>query len=312
MPPSTVAPLAEPRGLPDCVPALSDATPTNHRENVERFRMMPVRSVGIGRKSSLKASFWRTDLEDTSVDGDPDFGAVMVHLGGGRVWRNKETVPGEIGSMSVQPLETTRWRLEGMVSFAHLFVPVALMGQVSASLYDRDFSAEHIAVPWATRDERLFAAVNAVRSGLQVAEPSGLLLDSWALILSEILVSRFSSHAKRHARLPNGRIPSRAIARVVDYVEAHIERDLDLEELAGAASMSVYHFARRFRETVGLSPHAYVLSRRMRRAEALLARAQPSIAQIAIACGFSSQAHLTTVFRTRLGVTPGQYRRAKM
>ncbi len=273
--------------------------------------MRPVRSIGIGSKSSLKASFWRTDLEDTSVDGDPDFGAVMIHLGGGRVWRNADAVPGELGSMSVQPLETTRWRLEGMVSFAHLFVPVALMGHVSASLYDRDFSAENIAVPWATRDERLFAAVSAVKTGLLTAEPTGLLLDSWALILSEILVRRFSSHSRRYARLPNGKIPSRGVALVVDYVEAHIDRDLDLAELAAVASMSVYHFARRFKETVGVSPHAYVLSRRVRRAEALLGHRGTSLAQVAIACGFSSQAHLTTAFRSRLGVTPGQYRQMR-
>ena len=303
--------VMQPRGLPLGDAASSDATPVNHRENVERFRMSPVRSIGIGSKTSLKASFWRTDLEDTSVDGDPAYGAVMVHLGGGRVWRNAETVPGELGSMSVQPLETTRWRLEGMVSFAHIFVPVALMGTVSASLFDRDFSAEHIAVPWASRDQRLFRAVSAVQSGLLTSEPTSLLLDSWALILSEILVRRFSSHSKRYARLPNGKIPSRGIALVADYIEAHIDRDLDLAELASAASMSVYHFARRFKETVGMSPHAYVLSRRVRRAEALLGRSDTSLAEIAIACGFSSQAHLTTAFRARLGVTPGKYRRIR-
>jgi len=300
--------VAGPPGLPFCDAASSPATPSNHRENVERFRMTPVRSIGIGTRSSLKASFWRTDLEDTEVDGDPNYGALMIHLGGAKVWRDANRVPGEVGAMSMQPFETARWRLDGMVSFAHIFVPVALMGDVSESLFSRDFGAEHLAVPWATRDERLFATISAVQAGLLAGEPTGLLLDSWALILSEMLVRRFSTRSAQYAKLSRGTIPSRGVALVVDYIEANIERDLDLADLAGVASMSVYHFARRFRETVGMSPHAYVLSRRVRRAELLLRRKDCSLAHVAIACGFSSQAHLTTAFRSQTGVTPGRYR----
>lgn len=304
-----LAPDDDTRGLAICEPATSDATPTNYRENVERFRMAPVRSIGIGTKSSLKATFWRTDLEDTEVDGDPSYGAVMLHLGGGRVWRNDDPIPGEKGSMTMQPFENTRWRLEGMANFAHIFVPLALLGDVSESLYRREFGRENLWVPMATRDERLFAAVSSVQAGLLTAEPTSLLLDSWALLLSEILVRRFSSHARRYADGVRGKLPARGIALVVDYVEAHIDDDLDLADLAGVASMSVYHFARRFKETVGLSPHAYVMRRRIRRAQALLDRGADSLAHVAIACGFSSQAHLTTAFRGHLGVTPGAYRR---
>ncbi|SHG24969.1 AraC family transcriptional regulator [Kaistia soli DSM 19436] len=297
------------RGLPICDAALSEATPINHRENVERFRMTPIRSIGIGTKSSLKASFWRTDLEDTEVAGDPDYAAVMVHLGGALVRRNAERIPGAIGSMSMQPFETTRWRLDGMVSFVHIFVPVALMGDVSESLFSRDFGAEHLAVPWATRDRQLFAAVSAVQSGLLAGEPTSLLLDSWALILSDLLVRRFSTHSGRPVRISKGRIPARGVALVVDYIEANIDKDLDLAELSSVASMSVYHFARRFKETVGISPHAYVRRRRVLRARSLLDRQVIGLAEVAAMCGFSSQAHLTTVFRSQLGVTPGQYKR---
>lgn len=294
-----------------CSPATSEAIPSNHRENVERFQMTPVRSVGIGAKSSLKASFWRTDIEDTEVDGDPDYGAVMVHLGGGRVWRNNDAIPGELGSMTMQPFETTRWRLEGMVSFAHIFVPMVLLGDVSECLFHREFAQENLWIPMASRDDRLFAAINAVQIGLVTVEPTSLLLDSWALILSEILVRRFSSHTRRHAASAKGKIPARGVALVVDYVEANIDRDLDLTELAGVASMGVYHFAHRFKETVGVSPHAYVLSRRVRRAQTLIDRGGAGLADVAVACGFSSQAHLTTAFRRHFGLTPGSYREAR-
>ena len=69
--------------------------------------------------------------------------------------------------------------------------------------------------------------------------------------------------------------------------------------------MSVFHFAKRFRETVGVSPHAYVLHRRVRRAGQMLRRDRSSLAEIAAACGFASQAHFTTAFRRDVGITPG-------
>ena len=100
------------------------------------------------------------------------------------------------------------------------------------------------------------------------------------------------------------------LAHVIDCVEARVDQDLRLASLASVAAMSVYHFARRFKETVGMSPHAYVLSRRLDRAQQMLRRRDRSLADIAVACGFSSQAHFTTAFRSAFGATPDKYRRS--
>jgi AraC family transcriptional regulator len=129
-----------------------------------------------------------------------------------------------------------------------------------------------------------------------VIEPTNLILDSWALILSEILVRHFSSHDDTHPRTSFGKIPALGVARVVDYIEASIDRDLDLASLAGVASMSVYHFARRFRETIGISPHAYVLCRRIRRAQEMLGRDRSNLTQLSAACGFSVRRTLQRCF----------------
>jgi AraC family transcriptional regulator len=290
--------------------AATDATPTNFLENVGRFRMTSLRSVGIGAKSSLKASFWASDLEDSHVSGDPGYASVLVHCGGGRVWRNNEPIPGEPGSVSMQPFEDTRWRLEGMVQFAHVFVPFALLGDVCQSLFDREFKHDQLWIPMGTRDERLCGPMSAVQAGLISLEPTNLILDSWALILSDVLVRGFSSHAQKRARASFGKIPARGIAHAVDYIEASIDQDLDLGSLASVAAMSVYHFAHRLKETVGVSPHAYILTRRIRRAQGMLRVRSNSLADVAATCGFSSQAHFTTAFLRSTGVTPGQYRRS--
>src|SRR5262249_14049567 len=233
-----------------------------------------------------------------------------LHRGGGRVWRNNELVPAEAGSVGMEPFESSRWRFERRVSFAHVYLPIALLGDVCESLFEREFRHEQLWIPMGTRDERLCGAMRTVQSGLLAIEPTHLILDSWALILSEILIRNFSSHAQRCARSSFGAIPSRGLAHVVDFVEANIDQDLPLSSLARVAAMSVYHFARRFKETAGMSPHAYVVMRRIRRAQRMLERGKGRLADVAAACGFSSQAHFTTTFQRGIGVPPGAYRRA--
>jgi AraC family transcriptional regulator len=69
------------------------------------------------------------------------------------------------------------------------------------------------------------------------------------------------------------------------------------------------HFLRMFHATTGMTPHRYVLNRRIERARRRLGDADMSIAQVAYCCGFSNQAHLTLAFRKVCGLTPGEYRR---
>ena len=108
-----------------------------------------------------------------------------------------------------------------------------------------------------------------------------------------------------------GTPPARGIAYAIDFIEANIDQDLDLPSLAKVSAMSVYHFARCFKRVVGVSPHAYVVRRRIHRAKYLLQCATNRLVDVSIACGFSSQAHFTTAFRRDSGVTPGEYRRAQ-
>jgi AraC family transcriptional regulator len=288
-----------------CGNAVSDFAPRNLESDV----IVPVRTIGIGANSSLKATFSHSTVEKCDHNGDPDFVCIALNTGGGPIWRNNETIPSQVGSVAMQPFEGASWRFEYPVSFVQLYVPFTLLRTVSESLFNRELAHDKLQMPSGVRDDRLCSAVQSVRYALSLVEPTNLILDSWALILSEILVRHFSSHSDKHPRTSFGKIPALSVARVVDYIEASIDRDLDLASLASVASMSVYHFARRFKETVGMSPHAYVLCRRIRRAQEMLNRGRSNLTQVSATCGFSSQAHLTTVFRRSLGVTPGEYQR---
>ena len=104
-----------------------------------------------------------------------------------------------------------------------------------------------------------------------------------------------------------GLTPAR-LRRVVELVHAGMEDDLSLEELAGAAGLSITHFSQMFRQSTGQSPHQFVLHRRVDRAKELLRAAEMRVLDVAVACGFKSQQHFARVFRSVCGATPTEYR----
>jgi AraC family transcriptional regulator len=96
---------------------------------------------------------------------------------------------------------------------------------------------------------------------------------------------------------------------IQELIESRLDADLTLQELAAEIGYSRSHFLRMFRATTGMTPHRYVLKRRLERARHLLEHVDLNIAEVAIMCGFSSQAHLTLAFRKEYGITPTEYRR---
>jgi AraC-like DNA-binding protein len=98
--------------------------------------------------------------------------------------------------------------------------------------------------------------------------------------------------------------------RVHEYVEAHLNNRIELVELSAIAGLSVFHFAREFKQSAGVTPHYYLMRRRVERAKELLASTDLSLSEIAFATGFSDQSHFTRHFRQMIGMTPGQFRRS--
>jgi AraC family transcriptional regulator len=107
-----------------------------------------------------------------------------------------------------------------------------------------------------------------------------------------------------------GGLPGAALRRVLEHIDANCHRDLRLAELSALAHMSAFHFARLFKRSTGLSPHRFVVERRIERAKARLVSDRVSIAAIAQAVGFRTPSHFTTAFRRSTGVTPSTYRSA--
>nr|WP_223183436.1 MULTISPECIES: helix-turn-helix transcriptional regulator [unclassified Streptomyces] len=99
------------------------------------------------------------------------------------------------------------------------------------------------------------------------------------------------------------------LRRVKDRIDREYARPLDVEALARGAHMSAGHLSRRFRQAYGESPYAYLMTRRVERAMALLQRGELSVTEVCFAVGCSSLGTFSTRFTELVGVPPSVYRR---
>jgi AraC family transcriptional regulator len=100
--------------------------------------------------------------------------------------------------------------------------------------------------------------------------------------------------------------------RIGDYIDARTSENITLEAMAAQAGLSVFHFARAFRQSFGMPPHSYLLHRRIARAQRLLQQTELPISEIAVSTGFSDQSHFAKHFRRVTGMAPGQARRNRL
>src|SRR5262249_35451316 len=135
---------------------------------------------------------------------------------------------------------------------------------------------------------------------------SRLYRETLTLGLVIALLRRYST-LSLSGRSPR-RLPRHKLRVALEYIQDNLADGVSLPALARAAGTSPYPFAKGFKEATGRAPYRYVLEQRVERARRLLEGGKLSLAEVALAVGFSSQSHLTTVFRRLVGVTPGAYR----
>jgi AraC family transcriptional regulator len=136
-----------------------------------------------------------------------------------------------------------------------------------------------------------------------------VLVDTLSIELTACVVDTYSGNARRPGASEERRgLDSRRLRRVLDCMTAHLEDDINLEDLASAACFSTFHFIRMFSNTMGMPPHRYLSRMRLERAKTLLSLGVMPIAEIALVCCFSSQTSFTRAFRRATRFTPEAYR----
>ncbi len=152
----------------------------------------------------------------------------------------------------------------------------------------------------------------ALLAETQSETPSGkLYAESLIQTLTLHLLKNYSTGNLKPENA-NGGLSGYKLRRVQEFINANLEEDLSLGEIAAAADLSRFHFARAFRTSTGLTPQQYLMQQRIERAKQLLAKDDTPIIEISLQTGFKNQSHFTTLFRKYTKFTPKLWRELKL
>jgi AraC family transcriptional regulator len=161
----------------------------------------------------------------------------------------------------------------------------------------------------AFRDHSLRGIMLLLAEEVKSGGASGRLYSQHLAHALALRLLRFSGemHAARVSQ--NGKLPTRVLQRVLNKMKEDLATNLDLDTLVAESGYSRSHFLRMFRATMGCSPHQWLTRLRVEQAKTMLRKTSLRMIDIAVACGFSNNAHFSNRFHQIVGVTPSKYQR---
>jgi AraC family transcriptional regulator len=293
---------------------------TGRPGNPDPFGAVPVVASGDLWTRMKMAEYCRSPGEE--YQGTPTEHLVVLNLGPAyrreRTWTDQGEVQRhtfEHGHLAIIPAWThlrTRW-LDASHALI-LQIDPALLVETARVAFRDVAPVVHLRRELNARDEFLSHLMLALRDVLKEDHRSARSYgDHLAIAVAMHLVNRYATNAPGGSVQLAAGLPVNRMRRVAQHIEFHLDAPLSLRELARVANnMSVFHFARLFKARTGLSPHQYVLRKRVERAKQLLGDGSLTIAEIAARCGFSHQPHFTKAFHQFAGATPMEWRVASL
>jgi AraC family transcriptional regulator len=214
--------------------------------------------------------------------------------------------PGHLAVLS--PDVETRWSFDRPGEVVLVYISDELVRCACEENFDRDVRSLEIVPRFLIRDLTLERVAHQLLHELARPDPRGRL--HIEMLAQSLAVHFLTSHSNLSNLTRTQACPMspRRFARAKEFIEANLARDISLLELADAVNMSVFHFAKMFKEASGCAPHQYMTQRRMLEARSLLHRSTLSIAEVATAVGFQSRTHFAVLFHRHLGMSPREFR----
>ena len=270
------------------------------------------RSCRLG--DGLLAAQWYNH-DDSPRYAEPGHHTISVYLTGGfgTYAASHPERHGSPGRICILPAEhESQWIVEGDLRFLHLYVSDLAWAERVVRLLDAEPRAVTLEERILEEDSELVQWAHLLANERWASADSRLLMNSASHAALDHLVLAAARPVQRSAALrPRGGLSTQARRRVVDWIEAHLPESFTLADLAAQTALSEFHFARMFRVSMGVTPHAWVAQRRLVRARGLLSTrlSEPlTLEHVASCCGYANASHLSRRFREELGMTPAQFR----
>ncbi len=219
---------------------------------------------------------------------------------GGRL-RRKQLNTGDFSLQTNGELNAPRWTGDLKI------IAVALEPDFIERIFQDALVREKIAF----QERRCESDANVARFAahfkdeLENATFAGILYgESLAMALSLHLLEKYVSFSP-NLKMPRGKLASANLRRALEFIHANLAEDLSIEDIARESYLSAFHFARLFKNTLGLTTHQYVLQNRIERAKNLIVKfSHLNLTEIGLSVGFFDQAHFTKSFKRATGATP--------
>ena len=252
---------------------------------------------------------------DVAIPPLQDYAIVVYRQGATRMhrrctgeWHCERVAPGTV-SLLTQATDS-HWRWSQAIEVMHLYLSAGAVADVAAQVHERQVRDVELLDVLRAEDPVLSTIAASLAREAHIGGLGGRLYVDALRTQACVHVLRNYARVTFREQAPHGGLSQGQRRLLLEYVEANLGRNIALEDLAGVAGLSVFHFTRKFRAEFGCPPHAFVMRQRLERARRRLARRDIPLKVVAADCGFADQSHMNRVFRHLLGTTPAQYRDA--
>jgi AraC family transcriptional regulator len=221
-------------------------------------------------------------------------------------WTRTTCDPGHFSLLS--RAVDSHWHWTEDVEVSHVYLTDELMCRVASDMQGKAVAEVQLDDVLRGSDHIVgHIAGEVTREAVQQGSGGPMYVEALSVQLAVHLLRTYAT-CKFKAPGDACRLSDREIHRLEDYVDANLHHSITLDDMAQVLGMGVWTLNRHLRRTLNASAYAFVVERRIQRARYLLRVGDLSLKAVAVAVGFSDQAHMTRMFRAKLGTTPGQYR----
>ena len=279
------------------------------RQQLEQTHAVLHDSVSLS--SGMQLAQWSNQRDHVAVCSDHHTLSLYVHEGyesyhkTGRGWKNG----GAPGKFCLMPKhQHSEWDIRGQLGFVHLYFTDAHLHDIATQVWDKDPHSIVLDEQAFCRDEHIAQLYQLFLLQSEWQDPANhLQLSTASTLLLNHLIQHYGS-VSWPAVVRKGGLSPHCLRMVLAYIDAHLAEALTLQDLAQVAHLSAYHFAHMFKQSTHMSPHQYVLQRRLQQARDLIRSSNEPIIDIALQCGFGNASHFSRRFKQHFGILPSQLR----